>query len=198
MPFPTFHTADRCSVPCRRDCGNKHSTGSFQHRNAMTCRSRCCMCGIRGHSGKECRQKRCRCGEAHLGQDCGWNPTCRIQGCDRYLCGVHCQDCGSLERPFVGKRCWKCLGFAEPIQHPETKSSRRRNKKLNNQNVDKNSGAQQEEVKTVVTTGLPSEDTTITTESTNPREEREEHQHQQQQQSIFGDPRGPGTNNRNK
>ncbi|KXX74210.1 hypothetical protein MMYC01_208980 [Madurella mycetomatis] len=132
VPFPTFHTAARCGIPCRRDCGGGPTRpGSFQHRNAMTCRARCCMCGLRGsHSGRECRLRRCRCGGTHLGQDCSWHPTCRVPGCDRFLCGLHCRECGSTERPFAGWRCARCVGSDEP---PEGKHSgrklRRRGKK---------------------------------------------------------------------
>ncbi|KAK4226555.1 hypothetical protein QBC38DRAFT_480074 [Podospora fimiseda] len=200
MPFPTFHTADRCSVPCRRDCGNKNPTGSFQHKNAMTCKSRCCMCGIRGHSGKECRLQKCRCGERHLGQDCRWKPTCRIKGCDRYLCGMHCQDCGSLERPFVGKRCWKCLGFAEPLESPDTKWSKRRQKKMSSQN-DK---AEKEEKEEAASDLFRSAATaTIATTVTREEEKTAQYQYQPQQQqqqahSIFGDPRASGTYHRVK
>ena len=189
MPFPTFHTADRCSVPCRRDCGNRHSVGSFQHKNAMTCRSRCCMCGIRGHSGKECRLKKCRCGEAHLGQDCGWNPTCKIPGCDRYLCGMHCQDCGSLERPFVGKRCWKCLGFPEPLKHPDGRNARRRERRTNKKERD---GADNEAPEGITVarqdpsleasstrTNIPGPTDSLISSETKPH------------YSIFGDPRAP-------
>lgn len=188
MPFPTFHTADRCSVPCRRDCGNKHPTGSFQHKNAMTCRLRCCMCGIRGHSGKECRLKKCRCGEAHLGQDCGWNPTCKIPGCGRYLCGMHCQDCGSLERPFVGKRCWKCLGFSEPLKHPDGRSARRRERRANKKERDGADNGAREGTTTARQDPFPeaSTRTTITgpTNSISSGETKPHH-------SIFGDPRAP-------
>ncbi|KAH8880272.1 hypothetical protein GQ53DRAFT_755253 [Thozetella sp. PMI_491] len=115
VPFPTWHLAASCSVPCKRDCGNPAPKGSFKHRNAMTCRARCCMCGLKGHSGKECRLRKCRCGGAHLGQDCNWQPTCRVKGCDRYWCGVHCRECGSGEKPFVGWRCWRCLGHPRPF-----------------------------------------------------------------------------------
>ncbi|SPN98486.1 uncharacterized protein DNG_01531 [Cephalotrichum gorgonifer] len=114
LPFPVYHTAKNCPVVCSRACGARLRPGHAGHPRAMTCRSRCCMCGIRGHTGKECRLKRCRCGEQHLGQDCGWKPDCRVDGCDRYLCGVHCRECGSTERPFVGWRCAACLGNGEP------------------------------------------------------------------------------------
>ncbi|KAK0636959.1 hypothetical protein B0T17DRAFT_459789, partial [Bombardia bombarda] len=114
VPFPTYHTADRCHIPCRRNCGNSERPGSPRHHNAMLCSSRCCMCGLRGHSGKNCRNRKCRCGSAHLGQDCTWNPTCRVPGCDRFLCGLHCRDCGTSERPFNLWRCGRCLGHDGP------------------------------------------------------------------------------------
>ncbi|KAK4171113.1 hypothetical protein QBC36DRAFT_165478, partial [Triangularia setosa] len=114
MPFPVYHTAKRCPVKCRSGCGHPDPT---RHKgNAMMCGYRCCMCGIRNsHVGKDCRLKWCRCGGAHLGQDHGWNPTCRKEGCDRFLCGVHCQQCFETERPFDEKtrRCWKCRGLGE-------------------------------------------------------------------------------------
>lgn len=116
-PFPMYHVAAKCPVTCSRDCGNRsHPTGHFKHRNAMTCKSRCCMCGIKGHSGKECKLRTCRCGGLHLGQDCGWSPICRVQGCGRYLCGLHCIECGSRKQErvegmeFVGGLCRACLG----------------------------------------------------------------------------------------
>lgn len=144
VPFPTFHTAARCGVPCRRNCGDGAKPGSFRHPNAMTCRARCCMCGLRGsHSGRECRLRRCRCGGAHLGQDCSWNPTCRVPGCDRFLCGVHCRECGSAERPFVAWRCWKCLGFEGPLgdaNDGEGKNSRRRRRKKGEHGAEKGEG----------------------------------------------------------
>ena len=108
-PFPTFHSAKNCPLLCSRRCGHPDPPGSNAHRNAMTCRSRCCMCGERGHSGKECKLKRCRCGAKHLGQDCRWKVECVVPDCDRYLCFQHCWDCGSGQRPFVGNRCRKCL-----------------------------------------------------------------------------------------
>ncbi|KAL2022895.1 hypothetical protein VTK56DRAFT_4426 [Thermocarpiscus australiensis] len=129
VAFPTFHTAERCGIPCRRDCGNPAPPGSFQHRNAMTCRARCCMCGLRGHSGRECRLQRCRCGGAHLGQDCRWNPACRVPGCGRYLCGVHCRECGSTQKPFVAWRCGKCLGFERPLDWGPEKKTRRKGRR---------------------------------------------------------------------
>ena len=131
LPFPTFHVASRCSVPCHRDCGARSDArpGSFPHRNAMLCRSRCCMCGLRGHSGKECRLRRCRCGGAHLGQDCGWNPTCRVPGCERFLCGLHCRACGSTEKPFVEWRCAQCSPVPVAAEAEMPRGRRRRRNK---------------------------------------------------------------------
>ncbi|GAB1319463.1 hypothetical protein MFIFM68171_09673 [Madurella fahalii] len=140
VAFPTFHTAARCGIPCRRDCGASTSAstsatasarpGSFQHRNAMTCRARCCMCGLRGsHSGRECRLRRCRCGGAHLGQDCTWHPTCRAPGCDRFLCGLHCRGCGSTERPFVGWRCGRCVSGSDEAPEDSGRGRRRRRRR---------------------------------------------------------------------
>ncbi|PSR82129.1 hypothetical protein BD289DRAFT_25352 [Coniella lustricola] len=114
-PFPQYHVAAKCAIVCSRDCGNVFRLGHFKHKNAMGCKSRCCMCGIRGHSGSQCKLRRCRCGGDHLGQDCRFHPECRTKGCDRYLCGYHCQSCG-MERAqlaegvsFVDKKCPGCL-----------------------------------------------------------------------------------------
>ena len=115
-PFPQYHVAAKCVVLCSRDCGNVHPPGHFKHKNAMTCKARCCMCGIKGHSGSQCKLKRCRCGGAHLGQDCTWKVECRVEGCYRFLCGLHCSECGmsreQLEEGtrFEGRKCPVCLG----------------------------------------------------------------------------------------
>ena len=123
VAFPTYHVASRCTVRCARACGNTAPRGSFNHRNAMTCRSRCCMCGLAGHSGRDCRLRRCRCGGAHLGQDCGWKVECPRSGCPRFRCGMHCQDCGEAARPFVGGRCAACRGeVGEVVQEGDTKA----------------------------------------------------------------------------
>ncbi|KAH8911182.1 hypothetical protein BR93DRAFT_324031 [Coniochaeta sp. PMI_546] len=108
VAFPQFHVAARCRVRCSRHCGNGHPKGGFRHRNAMTCKARCCMCGIRGHAGRSCRLKKCRCGGQHLGQDCRIKVECSVKGCDRFLCGLHCRSCGGTERPFVGWECVTC------------------------------------------------------------------------------------------
>lgn len=136
-PFPTYHTAKTCPIPCSRTCGSALPRNHPRHARAMTCRSRCCMCGLRGHSGKDCRLKRCRCGSQHLGQDCGWKPGCGVRGCDRYLCGVHCRECGSTERPFVGWRCGGCLGNGEPVRGKvEQRVKRRRGKRKERKGAD--------------------------------------------------------------
>lgn len=115
-PFPQYHVAAKCAVLCSRDCGNTYPPGHFKHKNAMTCKARCCMCGMKGHSGLQCKLKRCRCGEAHLGQDCTWKVECRVEGCSRFLCGLHCSECGmsreQLEEGsrFEGRKCPACLG----------------------------------------------------------------------------------------
>lgn len=121
VPFPQYHVAAKCAIVCSRDCGNGVSPGHFQHKSAMTCTSRCCMCGMRGHSGMKCKLIRCRCGGSHLGQDCRFHPECRVQGCDRFLCGVHCQSCG-LDRAqlgdgviLVGQKCPACRGADGPV-----------------------------------------------------------------------------------
>lgn len=116
VPFPQYHVATKCAVLCSRDCGNKYPPGHFKHKNAMTCKSRCCMCGIKGHSGSQCKLKRCRCGGSHLGQDCTWKVECHVEGCYNFLCGLHCSECGMsrehLEEGsrFEGHKCPACLG----------------------------------------------------------------------------------------
>lgn len=116
VPFPQYHVAAKCAVLCSRDCGNKYPPGHFKHKNAMTCKSRCCMCGIKGHSGSQCKLKRCRCGGPHLGQDCNWKVECRVEGCFNFLCGLHCAQCGmsreQLEEgaTFKARQCPGCLG----------------------------------------------------------------------------------------
>jgi hypothetical protein len=121
MPFPQYHLASSCWVTCSRPCGNPQAPGHYMHRNAMTCTERCCMCGLAGHSGQECTRRTCRCGGRHLGQDCTWNPKCHVSGCPRYLCGVHCRDCGSTQKPFVGWRCGRCLVRGGPPERPVRK-----------------------------------------------------------------------------
>ncbi|KAI0133007.1 hypothetical protein BJ170DRAFT_556763, partial [Xylariales sp. AK1849] len=92
-PFPQAHSAVDCQIRCSRRCGNPYPPSHNKHSNAMTCKSRCCMCGIKGHSGKECKFKKCGCGQQHLTQDCRWKIECPARGCDRYLCGLHCTEC---------------------------------------------------------------------------------------------------------
>ncbi|KAG8166849.1 hypothetical protein KVR01_002538 [Diaporthe batatas] len=116
VPFPQYHVATKCAVLCSRDCGNPYPPGHFKHKSAMTCKSRCCMCGIKGHSGLQCKLKRCRCGGSHLGQDCTWKVECRVKGCFNFLCGLHCSECGTSRKQleegmrFEGRKCPACLG----------------------------------------------------------------------------------------
>ncbi|ORY64788.1 uncharacterized protein BCR38DRAFT_431008 [Pseudomassariella vexata] len=117
-PFPELHVVAECKIRCSRRCGNSYPPGHHKHLNAMTCTYRCCMCGLQGHSGKECRCKTCRCGGRHLGQGCRWKVECRVEGCDRYLCGLHCSECGTKRNKssnFVGGRCQDCLGNGHPV-----------------------------------------------------------------------------------
>lgn len=115
VPFPQYHVAAKCAVLCSRDCGNAYPPGHFKHKNAMTCKSRCCMCGIKGHSGSQCKLKRCRCGGSHLGQDCTWKVECRVKDCFNFLCGLHCSECGVSRKELEegvrleGRKCPACL-----------------------------------------------------------------------------------------
>lgn len=125
-PFPQYHVAAKCPVLCSRDCGNHtHPPGHFKHKNAMGCKSRCCMCGLKGHNGIQCKLRRCRCGGQHLGQDCCFHPECRVKDCDRFLCGMHCQSCGLVrsELPegsvFVRRRCPTCAEKEADIEGHE-------------------------------------------------------------------------------
>lgn len=114
-PFPQYHVSGKCPVLCSRRCGNDYPPGHFKHKNAMTCKARCCMCGAKGHSGQQCKLKRCRCGGAHLGQDCRWKVECRVMGCNNFLCGLHCVGCGMSRgelqegQGFSGGMCPSCL-----------------------------------------------------------------------------------------
>ncbi|KAI0489774.1 hypothetical protein F4859DRAFT_462173 [Xylaria cf. heliscus] len=114
QPFPQFHRSSECHVQCSRRCGSPHPPGNYKHINAMLCSQRCCMCGIRGHSGTRCSLKRCPCGEQHLTQDCRWKVECSAKGCDYFLCSLHCKECGikrdkGSENAFVGRTCQNCL-----------------------------------------------------------------------------------------
>ncbi|KAJ0115655.1 hypothetical protein J7T55_010478 [Diaporthe amygdali] len=131
-PFPQYHVAAKCAVLCSRECGNTYPRGHFKHKNAMTCKARCCMCGMKGHSGSQCKLKRCRCGVAHLGQDCTWKVECHVKGCYRFLCGLHCVECGmsreKLEEGmrFEGRKCPACLestGLADGVAAQSTEDS---------------------------------------------------------------------------
>lgn len=140
--FP-HHVAKQCPILCSRSCGNTISPGHFKHKNAMTCASRCCMCGMCGHPGTKCKLKHCRCGDYnHLGQDCRVHTECGAQNCDRYLCGIRCQSC-RLDRArleegvgLVGKQCPACRGVDGPVDaaaHPEDREEagdkKRRNRR---------------------------------------------------------------------
>ncbi|KAI0014610.1 hypothetical protein F4780DRAFT_788886 [Xylariomycetidae sp. FL0641] len=109
-PFPQRHLARACPRPCSRRCGGGRHRGA-----AMLCAYRCCMCGARGHAGRGCALKRCRCGGPHLTQDCRWQVECRrAPGCALYLCHLHCRECGAKKdrasHPrFVGRTCPDCL-----------------------------------------------------------------------------------------
>ncbi|KAI4866142.1 hypothetical protein F4820DRAFT_271216 [Hypoxylon rubiginosum] len=119
-PFPQFHIAAKCYIRCSRSCGNPHHPGHCKHQNAMTCSHRCCMCGIKGHSGRQCSLKKCPCGEQHLTQDCRWKVECPAKNCNFYLCHLHCRECGvkkdkSSKDQFVGRTCQDCLKNGKPV-----------------------------------------------------------------------------------
>ncbi|KAI1763322.1 hypothetical protein GGR53DRAFT_498045 [Hypoxylon sp. FL1150] len=119
-PFPQYHIASRCYVRCSRRCGNPYHPGHAKHQNAMTCSYRCCMCGIKGHSGTKCTYKKCPCGKRHLTQDCRWKVECPAKGCDFFLCHLHCRECGKKKEKgskeqFVGRTCQECLRNGKPV-----------------------------------------------------------------------------------
>ncbi|KAI0888790.1 uncharacterized protein GGS22DRAFT_152350 [Annulohypoxylon maeteangense] len=119
-PFPQYHVALECYIRCSRACGCPHHPGHFRHNNAMMCSFRCCMCGIKGHSGRKCSFKKCPCGEQHLTQDCRWKVECPVKGCNFYLCRFHCRECGKKKEKgnkdhFVGRTCQDCLRNGEPV-----------------------------------------------------------------------------------
>ncbi|KAI0128153.1 hypothetical protein F4776DRAFT_629421 [Hypoxylon sp. NC0597] len=120
QPFPQFHTALECYIRCSRRCGCPYQPAHFKHKNAMLCSYRCCMCGIKGHSGRKCSLKKCPCGEQHLTQDCRWKVECVAEGCDLYLCHLHCRECGKKKDKgnkdyFVGRTCQDCLKNGKPV-----------------------------------------------------------------------------------
>lgn len=155
--FP-HHVAKQCPILCSRSCGNTIGPGHFKHKNAMTCASRCCMCGMRGHPGTKCKLKHCRCGDHnHLGQDCRFHTECRAQNCDRYLCGIHCQSC-RLDRArfeegvgLVGKQCPACRGVVDgPVDaaaHPEDREEAGDKKTRRNRRKHRPAGRKPEEEK---------------------------------------------------
>ncbi|KAI1197996.1 hypothetical protein F5X97DRAFT_166511 [Nemania serpens] len=119
-PFPQFHRASQCHVQCSRRCGSAHPPGSYKHMNAMNCSARCCMCGVRGHSGRKCSLKKCPCGGQHLTQDCRWKVECTAKDCHYYLCNIHCKECGrkresGRDNAFVGRTCPACLRNGIPV-----------------------------------------------------------------------------------
>lgn len=119
-PFPQFHRASECRVQCSRRCGAPDPPGTYKHMNAILCSHRCCMCGTKGHSGKQCSLKRCLCGGEHLTQDCRWKVECVVKGCNFYLCHLHCRECGvkkgkGAENAFVGRTCQACLKNGVPV-----------------------------------------------------------------------------------
>ncbi|KAI0841371.1 hypothetical protein F5Y06DRAFT_261385 [Hypoxylon sp. FL0890] len=120
QPFPQFHTAFECYVRCSRRCGCPYHPAHFKHKNAMLCSYRCCMCGVKGHSGRKCSLKKCPCGEQHLTQDCRWKVECAAEDCNLYLCHLHCRECGKKKNKdnkdyFVGRTCQDCLKNAKPV-----------------------------------------------------------------------------------
>lgn len=117
-PFPQLHTAAYCRIKCSRALPQHYKlcrSLSGRHKCAMKCQLRCCMCGAEGHPGISCELWKCRCGGSHLGQACGWNPTCRVKGCSLYRCDLHCAECGSAQGPFVARRCAACLKNGVPV-----------------------------------------------------------------------------------
>ncbi|KAI0014253.1 hypothetical protein F4779DRAFT_558871 [Xylariaceae sp. FL0662B] len=119
-PFPQYHTASECFVRCSRKCGSPYPPGHFRHKNAIMCSHRCCMCGIRGHTGRKCSLKKCPCGQQHLSQDCRWKVECSVKQCDRYNCHLHCRECGrkkgkGAREQFVGNTCQDCLKNGKPV-----------------------------------------------------------------------------------
>ncbi|KAI0196036.1 hypothetical protein EV127DRAFT_418022 [Xylaria flabelliformis] len=129
QPFPQFHRASKCHIQCSRRCGSPHFPGNYKHLNAMLCSHRCCMCGIKGHSGTKCSLKKCPCGEQHLTQDCRWKVECSGKGCNYYLCSLHCKECGTKrekgsENAFVGRTCRNCLknGVSTSARAPDPPS----------------------------------------------------------------------------
>ncbi|KAI1344564.1 hypothetical protein F5Y15DRAFT_115437 [Xylariaceae sp. FL0016] len=120
QPFPQFHTASKCHVTCSRRCDSPYPPGHFRHKNAIFCAHRCCMCGIKGHSGRKCSLKKCPCGEQHLTQDCRWKVECPAKQCNKYLCDLHCRECGKkkekgMRQYFVGRTCPDCLKNGDPV-----------------------------------------------------------------------------------
>jgi hypothetical protein len=82
-----------------------------------------------------------------------------VSGCDRFHCGIHCRECGSTEKPFIGFRCTKCLGFEEPPRElsEQGRSRRRRERKRANRERE---GEEEEEGDCNDENGPPTKDET--------------------------------------
>ncbi|KDN65829.1 hypothetical protein CSUB01_10371 [Colletotrichum sublineola] len=91
-PFPQRHLAKRCPVMCNPgECPAPHAGPLV---TAIMCKSRCCMCGLPGHAGRDCHLKTCRCGHQHLTIDhMPMDRQCAVFDCPRFFCTKHCQAC---------------------------------------------------------------------------------------------------------
>ncbi|KAK1561515.1 uncharacterized protein LY79DRAFT_675490 [Colletotrichum navitas] len=119
-PFPQRHLAKRCPVMCNPgECPAPHSGPLV---TAMMCKSRCCMCGIPGHAGRDCHLKTCRCGHQHL--TIGHMPMdrqCAVFDCPRFFCTRHCQACRTeMDKAAKGDEdvCTRCHAKRQRVFPP--------------------------------------------------------------------------------
>ncbi|KZL78942.1 major facilitator superfamily transporter [Colletotrichum incanum] len=117
-PFPQRHLVKRCPAMCNPgECPAPHAGPLV---TAMMCKSRCCMCGIPGHAGRDCHLKTCRCGGQHLTVvHMPMDRQCAVVDCPRFFCTRHCQVCrADMAKARDDEACQQCQTKRQPIRPP--------------------------------------------------------------------------------